>query len=106
MLTIMIRYTGTNCSAKMFVEEMLNRGIVDQIRSENGNIRYEYFIPLNDEESVVLIDSWANQEALDIHHSLPLMKTISELREKYDLHMKVEKYQSLDDTIDEKFVRK
>lgn len=106
MLTIMIRYTGTNGSAKMFVEEMLNRGIVDQIRSENGNIRYEYFLPLDDEESVVLIDSWANQEALDIHHSLPLMKTISELRKKYDLHMKVEKYQSLEDTIDEKFVRK
>ena len=106
MLTIMIRYTGTNGSAKMFVEEMLNRGIVDQIRCENGNIRYEYFLPLDDEESVVLIDSWANQEALDIHHSLPLMKTISELREKYDLHMKVEKYQSLEDTINEKFIRK
>lgn len=106
MLTIMIRYTGTNGSAKMFVEEMLNRGIVDQIRSENGNIRYEYFLPLDDEESVVLIDSWANQEALGIHHSLPLMKTISELREKYDLHMKVEKYQSLEDVIDEKFIRK
>lgn len=106
MLTIMIRYTGTNGSAKMFVEEMVNSGIVDQIRSENGNIRYEYFLPLDDEESVVLIDSWVNQEALDIHHSLSLMKTISELREKYDLHMKVEKYQSLEDTIDEKFIRK
>ena len=35
-----------------------------------------------------------------------MMETITRLREKYDLHMEVEKYISLDDTSDEKYIRK
>jgi len=52
------------------------------------------------------VDSWINQEALDIHHKLPLMNQIKELREKYDLHMEVEKYQQVIDEKDEKYIRK
>ena len=74
---------------------------------ENGNIRYEYFIPINDDETVLLIDSWENQAAIDMHHKTPMMKEIIKLREKYDLHMKVERYISdkLPDK-DESFIRK
>ena len=105
-LTINIYYTGKNGNAKKFVQEMINSGIVDKIRNENGNLRYEYFYPENDSETVLLIDSWENQEALDRHHKLPLMTKIATLREKYDLHMKVEKYQRIEDNLDEKYIRK
>ena len=50
--------------------------------------------PMDDEETVLLIDSWTDQEALDKHHASPMMTRITELREKYDLHMKVERYVS------------
>jgi len=49
MLTILIRYKGINGSTKRFVEEMMSSGIVDQIKKEQGNLRYEYFYPLDDE---------------------------------------------------------
>lgn len=45
-----------------------------------------------DEETVLLIDSWKDQYSLDVHHVSPRMAKIIELREKYDLHMKVERY--------------
>ncbi len=90
--TINIYYTGTNGSAKQFAEEMISSGIVDEIKSKKGNLRYEYFSPLNDNETILLIDSWENQEALDEHHKSETMNKIMELRNKYDLHMKVEKY--------------
>lgn len=91
-LTINIYYTGKNGSAKKFAEEMVSNGIVDKIRAEDGNERYEYFFPMEDEETVMLIDRWKNQEALDIHHKSEIMKQIAELRNKYELRMKVEKY--------------
>ena len=47
---------------------------------------------MEDEETVMLIDRWKNQEALDIHHKSEMMKQIAELRNKYELKMKVEKY--------------
>ena len=93
---INIYYTGTNGNARRFAEEMVGRGIVGDIRSEVGNLCYEYFFPMEDAETVLLIDSWEDQRALDIHHASPMMEQIAALREKYDLHMRVERYVSED----------
>lgn len=93
-ITINIYYTGEKGNAKSFAKEMISSGVVDAIRKEEGNFRYEYFIPMDDEETVLLIDSWDNQEAIDLHHKTPMMKQIIALREKYDLHMRVERYVS------------
>ena len=107
MITVNLYYTGKNDDARKFAEEMEKSGTADKIRAEKGNVRYEYFFPLNDPETVLLIDAWENQEAIDEHHASPMMKTIAALRDKYDLHMKVERYVS--ETLpskDDAFIRK
>ena len=106
-ITIIIYYSGEGVNAKKFAEEMIASGIVDDIRAENGNIRYEYFFPLEDHQTVLLIDSWQDQSSLDKHHASPMMAKITELRNKYDLHMKVERYISDMDAppTDKKFIR-
>lgn len=91
-ITIHIRYTGEGDAAKRFAQEMLAGGIVDDIRAEAGNLRYEYYLPLCGGGTVLLIDSWTDQAALDAHHHSPMMQRILALREKYDLHMEVERY--------------
>ena len=91
-ITVNIYYTGEDGNARKFAEEMEQSGTVDQIRAEEGNLKYEYFYPKNDPETVLLIDSWESQEAIDKHHSSPMMDKIAELRNKYDLHMQVERY--------------
>ena len=107
MITVNIRYTGTNGAARAFADEMISSGTVASIRAEEGNTRYEYYMPLDDPETVLLIDSWTDQAAIDIHHASPMMKTIASLREKYDLHMTVERYVSIEDyEEDRKFIRK
>ena len=45
---------------------------------------------------------------MDLHHASPMMGTIARLREKYDLHMRVERYVSDDGGIpssDKKFIK-
>lgn len=107
MITVNLYYTGTNGNAAKFAEEMEKSGTADKIRAEKGNVRYEYFIPMNDPETVLLIDSWESQEAIDIHHASDMMQKIAELREKYDLHMRVERFVSDDlPPADEGFIRK
>lgn len=107
-ITVNLRYKGENDSAMKFAEEMVSTGTVEKIRSEDGNLRYEYYQSLDDPETILLIDSWKDQQSIDIHHDSPMMKTIMELREKYDLHMTVERYIS-DDGMPERdvdFIRK
>ena len=91
-LMVNIYYTGENGNARKFAEEMTNSGVVDRVRAEKGNKRYEYFFPKDDSETVLLMDIWENQEALDEHHKSPMMQEIAELREKYKLKMRVEQY--------------
>lgn len=93
-ITVNIYYTGENGNARRFAEEMLSSGIVNGIRAQTGNLKYDYFFPMEDPETVLLIDSWEDQSALDVHHASPRMAQIAKLREKYGLHMKVERYVS------------
>ena len=91
-ITVNLYYTGTKGSAAVFAQEMIASGTVEAIRLEEGNLQYEYFQPLEDPETILLIDSWQDQQALDRHHASPMMTRILELREKYDLHMRAERY--------------
>ena len=112
-ITVNLRYTGKKGAAQAFAREMISSGTVEKIRAEKGKLRYEYYLPFgeaadNENDTILLIDSWENQQAIDLHHATPMMKTIAELREKYDLHMTIERFVS-DDKIpeqDEGFIRK
>ena len=108
-ITIHIYYTGERGSARKFAQEMTDRGLVKQIRQEAGNLQYAYFFPMEEAETVLLIDSWENQEALDAHHASEAMGKIAQLREKYGLHMRVERYRLDEDGVparDERFIRR
>ena len=106
MLTVNLYYTGKDGAARRFAEEMESSGTAAAIRTEDGNLRYEYFQPLDDPETILLIDSWSDQAAIDAHHSSPMMATIARLREKYDLHMRAERFVSDAFESDERFIRK
>lgn len=106
-ITVNIYYRGKNGAARKFAEEMISTGTVEAIRAEKGNLQYEYFYPVDDAETVLLIDSWENQKSIDLHHHTPMMQKIIELRDKYDLHMKVLRF--ISDGIPQKdnsFIRK
>ena len=108
-IAVYILYKGQNGSAKKFAKEMIDSGTVQKIREEEGNLGYDYYIPFEkDSEFILLVDKWENQAAIDAHHASPMMNTIIELRDKYNLTMEVERF--ISDTgipeTDEKFIRK
>ena len=105
-ITVNLYYHGKNGSARAFAEEMEQSGLADEIRAEDGNLCYRYFLPLDDPETVLLIDRWRDKASIDRHHASPMMKRLAELREKYDLHMTAERYQSADaPESDDRFIR-
>lgn len=108
-IVINLYYTGINGNARKFADEMEKSGTADMIRKAEGNLRYEYFLPINDPETVLLIDEWKDQNSIDIHHKSSAMEKIALLRDKYDLHMKAERYVTDENGIpdsDTKFLKK
>ena len=106
MITVNLYYKGINGNARAFAEEMEASGIAEDIRKEPGNLRYQYFQPLDDPETILLIDSWKDHAAIDAHHASPMMAKLAALREKYDLHMTAERFMSEEIGTDEGFIRK
>ena len=106
-LVVNLYYTRTNGSARRFAEEMEKSVIAQAIRNEEGNEKYDYFLVMNDPETVLLIDQWRDQTALDAHHTSPMMAQLAALREKYDLHMRVERMETIEDLVsDHQFILK
>ncbi|WP_323703151.1 putative quinol monooxygenase [Mammaliicoccus sp. Dog046] len=106
-ITVNIYYRGEGTAAKDFALEMISSGIVSEIREKEGNLKYEYFMPLEENGTVLLIDQWTNQNALDEHHLSQTMEKIMKLREKYTLTMEVERYTEDQDGIpkhDEQYI--
>ena len=88
-------YSGKNGGARKFAEEMISGGIANAIRKQSGSLRYEFFLPIDDSETVLLIDSWDDQALSDDgHNSSETVARIVELREKYDLKTTFERYVS------------
>ena len=107
-ITVNLRYTGNNGAARRFAEEMTKSGTVAAIRAEAGNLRHEYYLSLDDPVTVLLIDQWRDQASIDAHHASPMMAEIARLREKYDLHMTVERFISDESVLpesDRSFIR-
>ena len=50
------------------------------------------FFSMEDPETVLLIDKWEDEAALDEHHKSPKMKTIAELRKKHKWSLKIEQF--------------
>lgn len=105
-LTINLYYTGKNGSAQAFAREMEKSGLAQQIRDEEGNESYRYFQPLNDPETILLIDQWKDQQAIDRHHQSPMMAQLAQLRDKYGLHLKVQRFMPIgNNSGDEQYLR-
>lgn len=67
-------------------------GYCGQGEKRKGNLGYEYFFSQKDEETVLLVDKWTDEQAIDDHHKSEMMKEIARLRDKYKLRLKVEKF--------------
>ncbi len=91
-ITINIRYSAPDGNALTHMKEMESTGYADSIRAIPGCLRYDYFIPQDNPQDVLLIDSWEDQQALNRYHSSPVMKKAEAPREKYQIQRKAEMF--------------
>ena len=95
-VVMMLTYRGEGDNARRFAHDMVSKGVVERIRSEDGNERYDYLFPMDDDSSVVLIDAWRDQKALDDHHHSQMMKEVMGLRERYGLTVTAQRLESVE----------
>lgn len=64
------------------------------VRKEKGCHQYTYFIPVDpNDKTLLLVEKWENQECLDMHMHGEAMKTVVEIKKKYDAVTTATKYE-------------
>lgn len=64
-----------------FVELVKSEGILDAIRAEDGNHRYEYFYSSSNETKLLLVEAWETKAHQQVHMTQPHMTKLKALKE-------------------------
>ena len=67
---------------KKIAEEMIKKGAVKKIKEEKGNLKYDYFISLNNPKTTSYW-LWKSRSDIDLHRHSSMMPKIIGLRERY-----------------------
>lgn len=83
MYTIYVVFKSFDGKREAFVERAKAEGIVDEIRKENGCIRYDYYYSEKDPNELLLIEEWESKEHQQIHIDQPHMARLREFKNDY-----------------------
>ena len=90
--TILVIYTLKNQGDReAIVKEMLESGVLNAIRNEDGCISYDYYYPVENAKELVLFETWESPEHQKVHMIQPHMKRAKEITSKYVESVKVKK---------------
>ncbi|MCD7949889.1 MAG: antibiotic biosynthesis monooxygenase [Erysipelotrichaceae bacterium] len=89
MIVLNVFYSGEY--VKDYVMEMEN-SLVDKVKEEEGNITYDFYQSVSNPNEVLLVEIWSNQETMNQHQISDNMIKIKELKQKYQLNTRIEKY--------------
>ena len=83
MYTIYVVFKSVPGKREEYIEKLYNEGIVDEIRKEDGCIKYEYYFSEKDENEILLIEYWETKEKQQIHLTMPHMDKMRAIKADY-----------------------
>ncbi|MBO5306351.1 MAG: antibiotic biosynthesis monooxygenase [Clostridia bacterium] len=81
--SIYVVYTAKDGMREAFLEAIAKEGIPKAVRAEDGCIRYDYYLPLDSKNDILLIEEWESEEKQQIHVAQPHMARLRELKDPY-----------------------
>ena len=74
MLLVQVTYTMRPGQREAFVRRIRESGILDAIRGEEGCLGYSYYLPEEEDGTLLLIEKWTGAPAQKAHLETPHMK--------------------------------
>ena len=83
MLLIQVTYTMRPEQRDAFVRKIRESGILDAIRGEEGCLGYSYYLPEEEDGTLLLIEKWTGAPAQKAHLETPHMKQMAAFKPEY-----------------------
>lgn len=83
MLLIQVTYTMRPGQRDAFIRKIRESGILDAIRGEEGCLGYSYYLPEEEDGTLLLIEKWTGAPAQKAHLETPHMKQMAAFKPEY-----------------------
>lgn len=83
MLLIQVTYTMRPGQREAFVRKIRETGILDAIRGEEGCLGYSYYLPEEEDGTLLLVEKWTDAPAQKAHLETPYMKQMAAFKPEY-----------------------
>lgn len=82
MLFINVTYTMKPGMRETFLKEVQSQGILDAVRREDGCIRYAYYLPVEEDNTLLLAECWRDRAAQQAHLTTPHMAQLGKIKQQ------------------------
>ena len=93
MLVLNVYYKAKPGKREDFYRMVNNEGIPEKSREEEGNVKYEYFMSESDEDTVLLIEHWKDDDAFDFHTRQDYFKRLQEIKSEYVADVVIDRFE-------------
>ena len=94
MIVLNVTYLCHPGMRDAFLQSIRAEGIDAARRAEDGNAQYEYFLPTDGGDRLLLLEKWRDAEALSAHARQAHFARLGELKAQYVRETVIEKYVS------------
>ena len=94
MIVLNVTYRCKPDMREEFLEAILKEGIDEASRREPGNFKYDYYIPFDGGDDLLLLEKWRDADALAAHGQTPHLLRLRELKAEYVDETVIERYEA------------
>ena len=90
MINVFVTYSLKDKETRdAFYQEIVEKRVGEKCRAENGNIRYSYYFPADEDNKVFLFEQWESAEAIKAHGTQPHYLELGKMKEKFNVETEV-----------------
>ncbi len=94
MIVLNVTYKCKPDLREEFLEMIMAEGIDAACRAEEGNEKYDYYIPVDDSDDLLLVEKWRDAEALAKHGKQPHYARLGEIKKEFVNDTMIEKFET------------
>ena len=92
MIVLNVTYKCKPGMRDAFLQAIYREGVDAACRAEDGNIRYDYFIPADNSDELLLVEKWRDAASLTAHAAQPHMVRLRAMKAEFTDDTVIEKY--------------
>ena len=93
MIVLNVTYKCVSGQRDRFLQKIITEGIDTASRGEAGNIRYDYYLPADGRDELLLVEKWRDADALAEHGKQPHYTRLKALKTEYVLDTIIERFE-------------